>query len=67
MTKEAKPVRIIPREKAVFSLDKNGNWRSDGEKFRNQRIINYFHALIKKDAPVKTLPFLSTALSKEMD
>jgi hypothetical protein len=50
MANEPKPVRIIPREKAVFSLDKNGNWRSDGEKFRNQRIINYFHALIKKDA-----------------
>jgi len=49
MTKEAKPVRIIPKEKAVFRLDKNGNWRADDEKFRNQKIINYFHSLIKKD------------------
>ena len=44
-----KPVKIIPREKAVFRLDKNGDWRTDDEKFRNQKIINYFHSLIKKD------------------
>jgi len=46
---EPKPVRIIPKEKAVFRLDKNGNWRAEDEKFRNQKIINYFHSLIKKD------------------
>jgi len=49
MTNEPKPVKIIPREKAVFRLDKNGNWRSDNEKFKNQKIISYFHSLIKKD------------------
>ena len=39
----------IPREKAVFRLDKNGVWYVDDEKFTNQKIINYFHSLIKKD------------------
>lgn len=50
MPKESKPVRIIPKEKAVFMLDKNGNWRADDEKFENKKIIKYFHSLIKKDA-----------------
>ena len=49
MANKPKPVRIIPREKAVFRLDKNGNWRADDEKFTNQRIIKYFHSHIKKD------------------
>lgn len=49
MANEPKPVRIIPKEKAVFRLDKNGNWRADDEKFTNQKIIRYFHSLIKKD------------------
>ena len=49
MENEPKPVRIIPREKAVFSMDKNGNWRANDEKFTNQRIVKYFHTRIKKD------------------
>ena len=51
MANERKPVVIIPKEKAVFRLDKNGIWRSrsDGGKFTNQRISDYFHSLIKKD------------------
>ena len=49
MANKPKPVRIIPREKAVFRLDKNGDWRADNEKFRNPKIISYFHSLIKKD------------------
>ncbi|MEW6671694.1 MAG: MFS transporter permease [Thermodesulfobacteriota bacterium] len=49
MSTDPKPVKIIPKEKAVFRLDKNGNWRSDEVKFRNRKIINYFHSLIKKD------------------
>ena len=40
---------IIPREKAVFRLDKNGVWHTGDEKFTNQKIINYFHSIIKKD------------------
>ena len=49
MTDEPKPVRVIPKEKAVFRLDKNGNWRADDEQFRNRKIIKYFHSRIKKD------------------
>ena len=49
MTKEPKPIRIISREKAVFRLDKNGNWRTDDEKFRNPKIIKFFHSRVKKD------------------
>jgi hypothetical protein len=49
MADEKKPVMIIPKEKAVFRLDKNGVWYVDDEKFTNQKIINYFHSLIKKD------------------
>lgn len=49
MTDESKPVRIIPREKATFRLDKNGNWRAYDDRFENRKIISYFHSLIKKD------------------
>ena len=49
MANEPKPVRIIPREKAVFSMDKHGNWRAYEEKFSNRKIINHFHSHIKKD------------------
>lgn len=49
MLNEPKPVRIIPKEKAVFRLDKNGIWRADDEKFTNQKIIKYFHSIIRKD------------------
>jgi len=49
MANERKPVRIIPKEKAVFRLDKNGSWRADDGKFTNQKIIKYFHSRIKKD------------------
>ena len=49
MANEQKPVMIIPKEKAVFRLDKNGVWHIGDEKFTNQKIINYFHSVIKKD------------------
>ena len=49
MANEQKSIRIIPKEKAVFRLDKNGVWRIDNEKFTNQKIINYFHSVIKRD------------------
>jgi hypothetical protein len=41
---------IIPKEKASFWLDRNGFWHKENEKFQNQRVINYFHSCIKKDA-----------------
>ena len=49
MTAEPKPVRVIPKEKAVFRLDKHGNWHGDDGKFTNQKIIKYFHSHIKQD------------------
>ena len=49
MTNEQKPVMIIPKEKAVFRLDKNGVWYIDDEKFTNKKIIKYFHSIIKRD------------------
>ena len=49
MTNEQKPVRTIPREKAVFRLDKTGRWHGEGVRFTNRKIIDYFHSMIKKD------------------
>lgn len=50
MTDKQKPIVTVPREKAVFKLDKNGRWRHiDGEIFANKRIVRYFHSAIKKD------------------
>lgn len=40
---------IIPKEEAVFWLDKAGCWRNEGGKFRNKKVIDYFHAAISKD------------------
>ena len=49
MADEQKPIVTIPKEKAVFRLDKNGVWYNGEEKFTNRKIINYFHSMIKKD------------------
>ncbi|MFP4257648.1 MAG: hypothetical protein ACLFRE_01490 [Desulfovermiculus sp.] len=43
------PVRIIPREEAVFWLDKDGRWRNRHGKFKNPKIIAHFHSCIHKD------------------
>lgn len=40
---------VIPREQAVFRLDKNGRWLIGDDRFSNPKIINYFHSVIKKD------------------
>lgn len=40
---------IIPKDKAVFWLDKNGRWHNQHGKFRHKKIIDYFHASIRKD------------------
>lgn len=41
--------KIIPKEEAVFWLDKNGCWRNSNGKFEHQKIIDYFHSCIKRD------------------
>ncbi|MGD8263218.1 MAG: MFS transporter permease [Desulfobacterales bacterium] len=40
---------VIPKEKAVFWLDKNGHWQNENGKFQHKRIIDYFHSCIKRD------------------
>jgi len=45
-----KPVEIvIPKDKAVFWLDKNGCWHNKDGKFEHKKIIDFFHASIRKD------------------
>jgi hypothetical protein len=44
------PEVVIPKEKAVFRLDANGCWHNQGGRFRNKKIIDFFHASIRKDA-----------------
>ncbi|WP_027369475.1 hypothetical protein [Desulfovermiculus halophilus] len=43
------PVRIVPKEDAVFWLDKDGCWRNRHGKFHHPKIIARFHACIRKD------------------
>ena len=49
MANEQKPIMTVPKEKALFRLDRNGVWFHGEEKFTNKKIINYFHSIIKKD------------------
>lgn len=47
-----KPLReiVIPKEEAVFFLDKHGFWRHKEQgKFEHRKIIQYFHSRIRKD------------------
>lgn len=48
MKKSQKEI-VIPKDKAVFWLDKNGRWHNQYGVFQHQKIINYFHASIEKD------------------
>jgi hypothetical protein len=41
--------KVIPKEDAVFWLDKNGCWRNAHGKFQHAKIIDYFHSCIKRD------------------
>ena len=40
---------VIPKEDAVFWLDKNGIWHGKDGKIENQKIVRLFNASIKKD------------------
>ena len=40
---------IIPKDRAVFWLDKNGRWHNAHGEFEHKKIINYFHSSIKRD------------------
>jgi hypothetical protein len=40
---------IIPKDQAIFWLDKNGRWHNAYGEFEHQKIIDYFHSSIKRD------------------
>jgi hypothetical protein len=40
---------VIPKETAVFWLDKNGRWHNVHGEFQHKKIIDYFHSSIQKD------------------
>ncbi len=40
---------VIPKDQAVFWLDKNGRWHNQHGEFQHKKIINYFHASIHRD------------------
>lgn len=40
---------VIPKEKAVFWLDRHGCWRNRHGRFERPRIIAQFHAAIERD------------------
>lgn len=48
MTEKVKEV-VIPKEAAVFWMDKNGRWHNRHGEFKNRKIRQYFHSAIKKD------------------
>ena len=48
MHKKNKEV-IVPKEKAVFWLDKHGYWHNKFGKFEHKKIIDYFHTSIRRD------------------
>jgi len=41
---------VITKEEAVFRLDKNGRWHNRYGPFEHKKIIDHFHACIRKDA-----------------
>jgi hypothetical protein len=48
MAKNLKEI-VIPKEKALFRLDKHGFWHNKHGKFQHKKIIDYFHTCIEKD------------------
>ena len=48
MTSKPKEI-IIEKEDAVFRLDANGRWHNRHGRFQHKKVIDYFHASIKKD------------------
>ena len=48
MTKKLKEI-IIPKDKAVFWLDKHGRWHNEHGEFQHKKITRFFHSSIKRD------------------
>ncbi len=49
MTEKIKE-RVIPKEDAVFRLDKNGRWYNQYGAFEHKKIITFFHSAIQRDS-----------------
>lgn len=49
MTPKPKEI-VVPRDKAVFWLDKNGFWHNRHGRFEHPKISAYFHSCIRRDA-----------------
>jgi len=49
MMKKKRTEIIIPKERAIFWLDKNGRWHNAHGEFQHKKIIDYFHSSIQKD------------------
>ncbi|MFZ1984511.1 MAG: MFS transporter permease [Desulfatitalea sp.] len=43
------PQVVIPKEEAVFWMDRFGQWYNASGRFRHKKIIDYFNASIRKD------------------
>ncbi|MGD2125308.1 MAG: MFS transporter permease [Desulfobacteraceae bacterium] len=48
MSRKLKEV-VIPKEEALFWLDKHGRWHNQDGEFQHRKIIYYFHSCIRKD------------------
>jgi hypothetical protein len=48
MTKKLREV-VIPKEQALFRLDGRGRWHGENGEFLHRKIIEHFHASIRKD------------------
>ncbi|MBS3731985.1 MAG: MFS transporter permease [Desulfobacterales bacterium] len=48
MTEQPETV-VIPKQEAVFWLDREGLWRNAGGRFQKKKIIDYFHRSIDRD------------------
>lgn len=45
----SKKVKVIPKDQAVFWLDRYGRWHNEHGPFEHNKIIAYFNAAIKRD------------------
>lgn len=47
---QSRKVKVIPKDQAVFWLDRHGRWHNEHGPFEHNKIIAYFNAAIKRDA-----------------
>ena len=46
---QSKKVKVIPKDQAVFWLDRHGRWHNEHGPFEHNKIIAYFNAAIRRD------------------